>query len=221
MNLKKFLKTLKLNESTISLILGVLVIVVAGVLVFNFFKSRNEGETLETGEVTEAQQEEGPTIVRDGKTYHVVQSDDSLWSIAEKYYKSGYNWVDIAKANNLSNANTISVGQELLIPEVDAKVATVLGEPSATPEPTKIAENTTETPTESLESPTPTAEKLANTSSEDKIEGDSYTVVAGDNLWKICERAYGDGYKWSEVAKANKLENPNIIHPGDVITLAR
>jgi len=36
--LKNFLKKLKLNESTISMILGALVIVVVGVLIFNYFR---------------------------------------------------------------------------------------------------------------------------------------------------------------------------------------
>jgi nucleoid-associated protein YgaU len=40
-------------------------------------------------------------------------------------------------------------------------------------------------------------------------------------LWTIAVRAYGDGYKWTEIAKANKLVNPNLIHPGNVFVLPR
>ena len=29
--------------------------------------------------------------------------------ISEKFYKSGYNWVDIAKANNIANPNSIFI----------------------------------------------------------------------------------------------------------------
>jgi nucleoid-associated protein YgaU len=45
--------------------------------------------------------------------------------------------------------------------------------------------------------------------------------VKGDSLWKIAVRAYGDGYKWVSIAKANKLVNPNLIHSGNVLTLPR
>ena len=54
-----------------------------------------------------------------------------------------------------------------------------------------------------------------------EISGDTYTVVKGDNLWNICVRAYGDGYKWSEVAEFNKLANASVIEVGQVIKLPR
>ena len=53
------------------------------------------------------------------------------------------------------------------------------------------------------------------------ITGASYTIVSGDYLWDIAIRAYGDGYKWVEIAKANNLSNPDIIHPGNVLKLPR
>jgi nucleoid-associated protein YgaU len=53
------------------------------------------------------------------------------------------------------------------------------------------------------------------------ITTDSYTVVKGDSLWKIALRAYGNGYKWMDIAKANKLHNPNRIHVGNVLLLHR
>ncbi len=56
---------------------------------------------------------------------------------------------------------------------------------------------------------------------EQKITGGSYTVVQGDNLWNIAVRAYGDGFKWVEIARANNLANPNLIHSGNIFTLPR
>jgi hypothetical protein len=44
--LKNFLKKVKLNESTISVILGVLVVIVVGALIFNYFRGvgKNKGQ---------------------------------------------------------------------------------------------------------------------------------------------------------------------------------
>ena len=53
------------------------------------------------------------------------------------------------------------------------------------------------------------------------ITGMTYTVVKGDYLWDIAVRAYGDGFKWVEIAKANNLVNPDVIHSGNVLKLPR
>ena len=42
--LKNFLKKIKLNEGTISMILGALVVIVVGVLIFNYFKGVGKEE---------------------------------------------------------------------------------------------------------------------------------------------------------------------------------
>jgi nucleoid-associated protein YgaU len=56
---------------------------------------------------------------------------------------------------------------------------------------------------------------------QNPITGNSYTVVKGDYLWDIAVRAYGDGYKWTEIAKANGLTNPGLIFSGNVLKLPR
>jgi nucleoid-associated protein YgaU len=169
------------------MILGALVIVVVGVLVINYFRKEEKGISLPSSEVAN---QEGPTIKRDGKTIHITQVGDTLWKIAEKYYDSGYNWVDIAKENKLSNPGLIEVGQELVIPNVEPKKPTVT---------------------------------VASPALEEKgaISGASYTVVRGDTLWDIAVRAYGDGYKWVDIARENNLVNPDLIHAGNVFVLPR
>ncbi len=52
-------------------------------------------------------------------------------------------------------------------------------------------------------------------------ESDSYIVVAGDNLWRLAEKKYNDGHAWTEIAKANKIENPSLIEVGQKITLPK
>ena len=47
----------------------------------------------------------------------------------------------------------------------------------------------------------------------------TYTVVSGDTLWAISERFYGDGSKYQVIADASGVANPDLIHPGQVLTI--
>jgi len=47
----------------------------------------------------------------------------------------------------------------------------------------------------------------------------TYTVVSGDTLWAIAERFYGDGNRYPEIAAASGVANPDLIHPGQVLTI--
>lgn len=177
---KKYLKQLSLPESYISITLGFLVVVVAGLLTFNYFSKNKIGQQ-QPAEVTPEQREEEKL---DLPTTHTVVAGETLWSIAEKFYKSGYNWVTIAGENKLANPDSIEVGQVLNLPKAEA-IKPATGEISAA---------ATEVPK-------------------------TYTVVAGDYLWKIAVEQLGDGYAWVKIARANNLVNPNLIHPGNVLTL--
>ncbi|WP_439659719.1 LysM peptidoglycan-binding domain-containing protein [Lentzea sp. HUAS TT2] len=47
----------------------------------------------------------------------------------------------------------------------------------------------------------------------------THTVEGGDSLWAIAERFYGDGNRYGEIASANGIANPDLIHPGQVLTI--
>jgi LysM repeat protein len=49
----------------------------------------------------------------------------------------------------------------------------------------------------------------------------TYTVEAGDSLWAIAERFYGNGNEWGRILEANRdqIDNPDMIHPGQVLTI--
>lgn len=47
----------------------------------------------------------------------------------------------------------------------------------------------------------------------------NYIVKRGDSLWKIAQKTYGDGHQWSTIAKENNLRRPNVIVPGQELTL--
>lgn len=121
MDLKSILKTLKLNESNISMILGIVVVLLVGFFAINYFRSKNAGY-LTTAVNTESKNT--PSV---GKTY-TVEKGDSLWKIAETAYGSGYNWTDIASENKLVKADMIEVGQVLSIPDVQPKTLTAEGQ---------------------------------------------------------------------------------------------
>ncbi len=42
----------------------------------------------------------------------------------------------------------------------------------------------------------------------------TYSVAAGDSLWKIAKELFGDGMMWSKIAEANKLKNPDFLMVG-------
>lgn len=46
-----------------------------------------------------------------------------------------------------------------------------------------------------------------------------YTVVPGDTLFAIAERFYGDGNKYPQIAEASGIANPDLIHPGQELTI--
>jgi LysM repeat protein len=47
----------------------------------------------------------------------------------------------------------------------------------------------------------------------------TYTVASGDTLWAISERFYGDGNKYRVIADASGISNPDLIQPGQVLTI--
>lgn len=216
---KEYQVPFKINESLISMILGVLVVLLVGLIAYNYFRTHREvvPTTTPTKTVAVVVQPQNQPKVTENKpapiampkneavqqkigqgqsavalpATHKVVAGESLWTIAEQYYKSGYNYVDIAKVNNLANANVLTVGQQLTIPKVEVR------------QPLTIANATTPVITQS------------------RITGNSYMVVKGDSIWEISVRAYGDGYQYQKIVMANHLTNPSLIFSGNKLTIPR
>ena len=67
-----------------------------------------------------------------------------------------------------------------------------------------------------VEEPAPAAEPVAPPAAPAPR---TYTVVSGDTLWAIAERYYGDGNQYPKIAAASGIDNPDLIHPGQVLTI--
>jgi LysM repeat protein len=51
----------------------------------------------------------------------------------------------------------------------------------------------------------------------------SYTVQTGNSLWVIARKTYGNGLQYTVIFGANKehIRDPNLIYPGQIITLPK
>src|SRR5438045_9262306 len=87
----------------LNFIVGIIVVIVLAVIVVGFIRSR--GAQTPTDQQTQQEPTTVPSVSLPTK-YTVVEGDD-LWKISDKFYKTGYNWSDIAKANNITDPNTI------------------------------------------------------------------------------------------------------------------
>lgn len=191
------------------MVLGAGVIIIVGLLVINYFRGLDEG-TIIPSINTQDLQVQLPTT-------HTIASGEDLWKISEKYYQTGYNWVDIAEENNISNPNSIIEGQELTIPDVEPRS---IEKENGVIETAEVSEEIAAT-NDSQETKPEETTVIESEERAEAIAGATYTVERGDTLWDIAVRAYGDGFRWTEIASENDLANPHLIHAGNVFALPR
>ena len=194
---------LQTKQSVLNLVLGLLIVFVAGFLLFNYFNRGTQtlGPAQQTTMTETAQTNQPIADVEVGKLpgQYTVKTGDTLFVIAQKYYSDGWQFQTLADANKLTDVNLLEVGQTLTIPKLPESQTTVTSQSA------------------------PTTQAVTVTQNEwgPKIEATTYTVVEGDWLSTIAARAYGDVYSFDKIAKANNLTNPNIIEPGIVLQIPR
>lgn len=68
---------------------------------------------------------------------------------------------------------------------------------------------------------TPPPARATVSSPAPKQQNKTYTVVRGDCLWNIAKKFYGNGSQYTKIYNANrdKIRNPNLIYPGQVLTI--
>lgn len=179
---KKITTSLQNSDSIISLVIGFTMMVVIGILTYSIISSVRE--QMIKNVQNDQQQTQLPTT-------YTVKEGDNLWTIAEHYYNSGYNWVDIAAINNLIQPDRLAIGQILKIPDVS---------------PIRLSEQGDILDGTSTDIVTPQHKEI--------------TVVEGESLWIIATREYGTGYKWIDIAQANSIiTDPNLIYPNTILRL--
>jgi nucleoid-associated protein YgaU len=91
---------------------------------------------------------------------------------------------------------------------------------SPPPEPQAEPEPAAESPTADAPVVDATEEAFEEATPESQPEpARTYTVISGDTLWAIAERFYGDGNKYQVIADASGVANPDLIYPGQVLTI--
>ncbi len=199
---------LKTNQSIVSIILGVLIVVVLGISIFNFLNkpSQNLGPASQTQNLQNNQTADVSKDNLPGK--YTVKEGDTLFDIAQNYYGDGYQYPKIAEANKIANPDVITTGQVIDIPKLEvAQAAASQPAPSGTPNTQLIQGGT--------------GGSVSETEWGSRITGTTYTVQDGDWLSKIAGRAYGDIYQYGKIAQANNIQDPNTIEPGAVLQIPR
>jgi nucleoid-associated protein YgaU len=130
------------------------------------------------------------------KTIHKVKSNDSLFKIAKIYYGDESKWYEIFEANrdNMSDPNTLYVGQELLIPDDTVKKSEVQAfKPLVDKRP---EHNIT-------------------------VNAITHTVQSGDSLYRIAGKYYDDPEMWEKIYKANKgsIEDQSVLIEGQKLVI--
>ncbi|MGA9574528.1 MAG: LysM peptidoglycan-binding domain-containing protein [Lysobacterales bacterium] len=84
----------------------------------------------------------------------------------------------------------------------------VVGDPEPVAEPEVVIAETASTGT-------------ASAAEESGDQGRTYTVEAGDTLWAIAAKMYGNGGRYMKIYEANSvtLENPDKIFPGQKLVI--
>ena len=156
--------------------------------------------------------------VKNADGTYTVKPGDTLGSIADEF---GYNYEDLAKWSNISDANCISVGQ---IIRFSAPVTAT----NNTNTYTVVAGDNLSSIAAKFNTTVSSICRLNNISNPNLIypgqvlkinETNSsvrYTVAAGDNLSAIASKF---NTTVSNICNLNNISNPNLIYAGQVLTI--
>jgi len=137
-----------------------------------------------------------PAAAAGSSRTHVIQANDRLWLLAEKYYGqgNGKHWQIIATANPGISPNSLPVGRTIKIPPLPVEATRSTGAPGAAPG------------------------TISTAGSDGKK---TYVIAKGDSFWKIAARSdiYGKGIHWKHIAAANPNVDPGKMREGSKLII--
>lgn len=115
---KAIQKSLTSPDALLSIVIGFAVVLSVGyAIIANIRLTKQQKQ-----EELKRQQEEQAKAQTKLPATHTTKEGENLWIISETYYKTGYNWVDIASENKLENPDLIFPDQKLTIPDVKPRI---------------------------------------------------------------------------------------------------
>ena len=128
---------------------------------------------------------------------HILKPDESISTLAQRYYGDYRKFHLIAEYNKLEDATKVTVGQEIRIPVIEG--LPIIADPAS------IQTDTGEAP-ESVTGEIITVKSFV-----------IHTVQRGESLSKLAQMYYGDYQKFDIIAKFNNLENGISVRVGQEI----
>jgi len=198
--------------------------------------------------LTEGQKlEKGGSLTSNNGAYTLTLQDDGNLVLAARgqaVWATGTNGLDVVRAEVQTDGNFVLYTSEKPVWHTDTKGAkdvrlvvqddrnvvlyaedsaawsskTDTTEPPPAPEAEAAAQEVAPA-AEETPAPEPTPEPEAAPAPPPPPAPRTYTVVSGDTLWAISERFYGDGSKYQVIADASGVSNPDLIHPGQELTI--
>lgn len=186
------------DDSLISLGLGALVVVVSGILLYNFFSTSSRDLLADLSNSMNQQTsstQTGPSPEVSTNPTAVEQVAGIVTPLPEETVPP------TARPTAKATATPRAVAQATpTMTAIPTQIARATQAPTATPQ---VAQATATPAAVAVASPTVT------TSTEGTVR-DAYTVVKGDSLWKIAERFYGSGYDWKKIQAENNLAGKSL-----------
>ncbi len=142
---------------------------------------------------------------------YVVRASDTLSEIAERELGTQRRWTEILALNPGISPTQLRAGQKIALP-AKANAAKAGAAPAASGPPKEALA----TPVVAKSAPKPaSSEKRPPPAGKPR----TYRVQKGDSLWRIADRALGDGGRWKEIVALNPKIDPDRLVAGQELVL--
>jgi nucleoid-associated protein YgaU len=138
-------------------------------------------------------------VLAEARSY-TVRAGDTLSEIAERELGASRRWPELVAANPGLDPAKLRVGKAIRVPGAK-ETSTGGAQPVA------------------LAATTPPRGEAAAKPAPKSAPGKTWKVGRGENLWRIAERALGDGKRWREIAALNPRVNPDKLVLGQELVL--